>query len=66
MVADNNIKNKNQSSKVVTDEQEQGRFTIDMFPGLPANRLQWAIGMTKRGYVWDPSRGTMVKPASQQ
>ena len=61
-IADNNIKNKNQSGKIRTEDEEKGLYTLDMFPGLPADRLQWAVGMTKRGYVWDSNKGAMVKP----
>ena len=61
IVADNNIKNRNQSSKVRTQEEDKGLYSIDMFPGLPADRLQWAVNMTQRGYTWDPNSGTMVK-----
>ena len=51
VVADNNIKNKNQSGKLRTSEEENSYFTIDKFPGLSPDRLQWAISMTRRGYV---------------
>ena len=60
-VADNNIKNRNQSSKVRTPEQDQSLNTIDAFPGLPADRLQWAVAMTQKGYTWNPNTGTMMK-----
>ena len=60
-VANNNIKNKNQSSKLRTIEEDQSLNTIDSFPGLPADRLQWAVAMTQRGYTWNPNTGTMMK-----
>ena len=61
IIADNNIKNRNQSSKSRTNEEDQALHGLDAFPGLPADRLQWAINMTQRGYTWDPNSGTMVK-----
>ena len=61
IIADNNIKSKNQNSKLRTNEEDKGLYSLDAFPGLPADRLQWAINMTQRGYTWDPNSGTMVK-----
>ena len=60
-ISDNNIKNRNQSGKIRTVEQDNQLYSIDMFPGLPPDRLQWAAAMTQRGYTWDPNSGTMVK-----
>ena len=50
-----------ESSKTRSKEDNKELYGLDMFPGLPADRLQWALNMTERGYTWDPNSGTMVK-----